>query len=286
MESYQRNRHYSASAEVEIGRPLIVVGITHPQTCLVLTGRLRALREAGFRVVLLASPGVMLNDMGAQEGVETLAIPMERAIAPFADLVSLLRLLKALHRLRPDITEFSTPKAGLLGSLAALGCGVPHRVYVLRGLRLETASGIKRWVLRAAEQIAAACCHVVLCNSQSLRDTSLALGIAGESKLRLLGHGSGNGVDVTRFAPGVCGLRSKLNIPARAPVVGFVGRLTRDKGVLELIEAFDTLLQSQPDARLLLVGWFDESEDALPAYIRDRIDSHPQIVRTGFVVDT
>src|SRR5271157_1496884 len=119
--------------------PHIVVGITHPQTCLNLTGRLRALREAGFRVTLVSSPGELLRRTSALEGVEAIAIPMERQIAPVADLVSLARLCWLLLRLRPQMTEFSTPKAGLLGNLAAMLCGVPRRIYMLRGLKLETS---------------------------------------------------------------------------------------------------------------------------------------------------
>src|SRR5208337_3914543 len=93
-------------------QPHIVVGITHPQTCLNLTGRLRALREAGFRVTLVSSPGELLRRTAAREGVEAIAIPIERQIAPVADLVSLARLCWLLLRLRPQMTEFSTPKAG------------------------------------------------------------------------------------------------------------------------------------------------------------------------------
>ncbi len=181
MGSYQGDSRGRTSSNAHVDRPLVVIGITHPQTCLVLTGRLRALREAGFRVVLIASPGALLQSIAAQEGVEPLAIPMERGVAPLADLVSLFRLTKALLRLRPDVAEFSTPKAGLLGSLAAFFCRVPHRVYLLRGLRLETASGLKEWILRATEQLAAACSHVVLCNSESLRDRVLELHLAKEN---------------------------------------------------------------------------------------------------------
>src|SRR5664280_1234390 len=86
-------------------QPHILVGITHPQTCLTLTGRLRALREAGFRVTLVSSPGELLDRTAAREGVEFIAIPMRREIALVADLVSLARLCRLLLRLRPDMTE-------------------------------------------------------------------------------------------------------------------------------------------------------------------------------------
>jgi len=281
MSSYPGNSRKTLSKS-RIERPLIVIGVTHSQTCLVLTGRLRALREAGFRVVLIASPGALLDSTAVREQIEALPIPMRRGIAPLADLVSLFRLLKELFRLRPDITEFSTPKAGLLGNLAALLCGVPRRVYLLRGLRMETTFGLMRWVLRAMEQLAAACSHVVLCNSQSLREQAIALGIANPAKLQVLGPGSSNGVDVDRFTPSAIGVRG---VHLRAPMIGYVGRLTRDKGVPELIQAFDALLETEPAARLLLVGWFDESEDAIGPELRSSIERHPQIIRAGFVAD-
>jgi len=266
--------------------PHIVVGITHPQTCLTLTGRLRALREAGFRVTLVSSPGELLGRTAAREGVDAIAIPMQRGIAPVADIVSLARLCWLLLRLRPDMTEFSTPKAGLLGTLAAMFCGVPRRVYMLRGLKLETCTGFKRLILLAAERLASACAHVVLCNSHSLRAEALALGVAPAAKLLLLGEGSSNGVDVERFSPGPSDVRDRLGLPRGVPVLGFVGRLTRDKGLPELIEAFDTILKAEQEAHLLLVGWFDASEDALSASLRTRIESHPHIHCTGFVADT
>ena len=266
--------------------PHIVVGITNPQTCLVLGGRLRTLREAGFRVTLVSSPGELLTRTAALEGVESIAIPMRREIAPIADFVSLVRLWRLLYRLKPEMTEFSTPKAGLLGSIAAMLCGVPARVYFLRGLKLETCTGVKRRILLVAERLAAACSHVVLCNSDSLRNQALALGVASETRLRLLGSGSSNGVDVERFHPGPCSLRERLGLPPDVPVVGFVGRLTRDKGLPELIEAFDAILAAEPDAHLLLVGWFDAAEDALGDDLRYRIKTHPRIHLTGFVADT
>jgi glycosyltransferase involved in cell wall biosynthesis len=264
----------------------IVIGITHPQTCLTLTGRLRALREAGFRVTLISSPGELLNRTAAREGVEAIGLSMRREIAPLADLVSLLRLWWLLLLLQPDLCEFSTPKAGLLGSLAAWLAGVPARVYMLRGLKLETAVGIKRSLLLMAERTASACVQSVLCNSLSMKTRALALGVASAAKIHLLGDGSSNGVDVERFSPGPSDVRSRLGIPQDSAVVGFVGRLTRDKGVPELIVAFNSILKIEPDVHLLLVGWFDASEDALGAKWRRRIANHPRIHCTGFVSDT
>lgn len=266
-------------------QPHIVVGITHPQTCLGLIGRLRALREAGFHVTLVSSPGELLYRTAASEEVDAIAISMRRGIAPLADILSLLRLCFLLRRLKPDLTEFSSPKAGLLGSIAARLAGVPVRIYLLRGLKLETSGGFKRRVLLAAERVAACCVQRVLCNSASLRAKALALGIAPATKLQLLAEGSCNGVDTQRFSPGPTHIRAQLGLSRALPILGFVGRLTRDKGLPELIEAFDSILLAEPRARLLLVGWFDASDDALARDLRTRILNHPRIHCTGFVAD-
>ena len=286
MQNPERSRAEKQNARSLSVRPLIVVGITHAETCLVLSARVRALKTAGFRVILISSPGPHLDRVAREEDIETIPVPMERRITPFADAVSLVRLCRVLKRLQPDMTEFSTPKAGLLGNLAAKLCAVPVRVYLLRGLRLETLKGLKQRLLLAAERVAAACAHYVLCNSQSLRAKAVSVGIAPLEKVNLIGSGSSQGVDIERFSPGTERIRKGLGIPKQAPVIGFVGRLTRDKGIPELIESFDEILEALPNAHLLLVGWFDESDDAVSEVLQRRIANHPRIVCTGFVADT
>jgi glycosyltransferase involved in cell wall biosynthesis len=275
-----------AAGSAQEPRPHVVVGITHPQTCLTLTGRLRALREAGFRVTLISSPGELLDRTASREGAAPVEIEMERGMAPWSDFRSLVRLWRLLTQLRPDLTEFSTPKAGLLGGLAAMMTGVPARIYMLRGLKLDTTSGVKRRILLMAERVAARCAQVVLCNSESLRAEAIALRIAPADKFKMLGSGSSNGVNVERFSPGASVVKTELGLRRESTVIGFVGRLTRDKGVPELIEAFEAILKFEPEAHLLLVGWFDASEDALSPELRVRIECHRRIHCTGYVVDT
>ena len=264
----------------------MIVGVTSQESCLILGARLRVLRRAGFRVVLVCSPGPLVDSTATSAGVERATIPMRRTIAPVGDLLALFRLWLLIGKCKPDLVEFGTPKVGLLGTLAAWLRGVPRRVYMLRGLKLERSSGLKRWILLAAERVACACAHAVLCNSASLRAEALALGLAPAAKLLVLGEGSSNGVDVERFSPGPTDVREKFDIPRDAPVVGFVGRFTRDKGLPELMEAFDLILLAEPATHLLLVGWFDAADDALDAGLCDRILSRPRIHCTGFVADT
>ena len=269
-----------------VGHPKIVLGITSAQTCLVLAGRPAVLREAGFAVTIVASPDARLDDLGSAEGVATIGVPMGRRPAPLRDVVSFVRLYRLLRRIQPDVVEFSTPKAGLLGLVAAWCARVPRRVYLLRGLKLETAVGFKRFGLLAAEWITSACADAVLCTSASLLKNAVRLKIAPAQKLKMLGEGSSIGVDTKHFSPGLSDVRRSLGIEATVPVVGFVGRLTRDKGIPELLAAFEAILALIPETRLLLVGWFDEAEDALDHATRLRILEHRQIVCTGFASDT
>jgi glycosyltransferase involved in cell wall biosynthesis len=279
----------SQAGESEFAGVRIVVGVTSDQTCLVLGGRLHALREAGFAVTLVASPGELLERTAQTEGVFAWPVAMRRRMAPIADLRSFVALCFMLWRVRPAITDFSTPKAGLLGNLAAWMMRVPTRVYTLRGLKLESSSGLKRGLLLWSERVAARCAHVVLCNSESLRAEAIALNVAPARKLRMLGEGSSNGVDTKRFSPassaGESTVRRELGIPAGDIVLGFVGRLTRDKGVPELLVAFDEILREEPAVWLLLAGWFDQAEDALDRRWRERIAGHPRIRHVGYVAD-
>jgi hypothetical protein len=159
-------------------RPRIAYVITSAQAAEFLRGHLAYLRKAGHDVTIISSPGESLVRLADAEGARFTTIPMTRGISPLSDTVSLCRLWRAIRRLRPSIVNVSTPKAGLLGGLAAVLAGVPNRVYVLRGLRLETATGIKRRILWLAERLACLCAHRVICVSDSLRQNVLNLGLA------------------------------------------------------------------------------------------------------------
>jgi lipopolysaccharide/colanic/teichoic acid biosynthesis glycosyltransferase/glycosyltransferase involved in cell wall biosynthesis len=239
---------------------------------------------------MLSSPGKNLCDVAAMEKVASIAIPMERQIAPVEDLVSLWRLWRTVRQVRPTIVDASTPKAGLLTGIAAWLARVPCRVYTLRGLRLETASGLKRAMLWAAEWVACACSHRVVCVSPSLRARAIGLRLVSPAKAVVLAKGSG-GVDLTRFSPAYRSspqtetLRIKLGIPSGAPVLGYVGRFVKDKGIRQLVKSFQQLRRTYPSLRLLLVGDFEEGDPVEPE-VRRYIESEAATIRPGFVSDT
>jgi glycosyltransferase involved in cell wall biosynthesis len=271
-------------------RPLVVHAGTSSLSLRLMRGQLASLREAGFDVMVITSPGEELDDAQQSEGVETFGLRMAREISPWKDLVSLWHFYRILSRTRPVITNVGTPKAGLLGGVAACLSGVPCRFYTLRGLRCETTSGVKFRVLRLTERVACKCAHRVLCVSQSLRRKVIELGIVDPQRAVVLASGSSNGVDAERFTPNharlteAANIRQEFNIPPEAPIVGFVSRLTRDKGIVELVQAFLQLSESYPSIRLLLVGDFEDG-DPVPAEIRQEIENNGRILRTGSVRD-
>lgn len=268
----------------------IVYIVSVSMTVRFLRGQLSALRAQGFEVIVISSPGEELSEVAAQEGVKIYAVPIEREISLRHDFITVWQLYMILRRERPSIVNASTPKAGLLGMIAAWLARISVRVYQVRGLRLETTTGFKRWLLNTTERIAAACAQWVVCNSPSLAEVYVAQGLAAPAKVLVLGAGSSNGVHAEHFLPHggtsdlTTALRKKLMIPVQAPIIGFVGRLTRDKGIVELVEAFDAVRKQMPEAYLLLVGAF-EPGDPVPPELVAAIEANPQIVRPGFVAD-
>ena len=277
------------------GRRVVFV-VTTPLTAdVLLRGQLRWFRDRGDEVTVIAGPGPELRRVAEREGVSAVEVPLEREISPRRDARALLALVRELRRLRPHVVHASTPKAGLLATLAATLARVPVRVYLLRGLRLETARGTTRRVLRACEQLSMGLAHQVLANSPSLRRAALEEGLVHPARIRVLGAGSSNGFDARRFVPRPAegapldaeagALRERLGLPAGAPVVGFVGRFTRDKGLADLLLAMDRLRLTHQQARLLLVGAPEEG-DPLPTEVLARIEREPWIARPGFLLDT
>ena len=254
--------------------PRLVYLVTVPITAdAFLRGQLAYMRERGFDVTVVSSPGPELDRVREREDVATIALPMARPIRPRADAESLARLVPLLRRLRPDIVNASTPKAGLLGMIAAKTVGVPVRIYLLRGLRLETTSGNLRRVLSATERITAACATTVICNSPSVRAAAVSGGHIPAAKARVLGEGSSNGVEPERWArtpERIAAGRERLRaagIPDDAEIIGFVGRFDPDKGIADLVDAFAIVRKERPRARLVLIGGglADDDDPALAA---------------------
>ncbi|HET7753994.1 MAG TPA: glycosyltransferase family 4 protein [Anaeromyxobacteraceae bacterium] len=233
-------------------------------------GQSAFMRERGFTLHAIASPEKYLDDFGQREQVEVHAIRMSRRITPGDDLRALWQLWRTLRSIRPDVVHSHTPKAGLLGTIAATLAGTPARLYTVRGVPHFTATGLRRRLLLAAEWTSCALAHRVLAVSHSVRDIIVEEGLCRPDKVKVLASGSGQGVDATRrFKPLGAATRSEVRarcgIPQDALVVGFVGRLVNEKGMRELAQAWSSLRASHPTLHLLLMGSLEGEDDAIPA---------------------
>ena len=267
--------------------PVLLHITTMPMSLTFLDGQVGYMKERGFQVHALSSPGPDLVAFGRKEQVPVSAVEMLRRITPWHDMGAVAALLRVLRRVRPTIVHAHTPKGGLLGMIAAALGRVPVRIYHLRGLPLLCATGLRRWLLWCADRVACWLAHQVLCVSPSLRDEAIREGFCSPEKIKVLAGGSGNGVDARRrFNPEWLGeearpdARRRLGIPPAATVVGFVGRMVRDKGIVELTEAWRRLREDHPQLHLLLVGPF-EPQDLVPPETQALLREDPRVHLAG-----
>ncbi len=250
-----------------------------------LRGQSAYLKSQGFELYSITSPGELLDKLVERDGVIAIPVPISRQISPLSDLVSLVRLYAAIRRVKPDIVHLSTPKAALLGSIAAWVARVPTRLFFIRGFLTTGASGSMRRVLHFLERLTARLCQHHLCVSPSLLDFACAEGILKAGQGTVAGNGMSNGIDLSRFNPEMIGdPPAEIAALKGQTVIGFVGRLVRDKGIEELAAAWAELRDAFPETHLLLVGpW--ETRDAIDPAIRARLESDPRVHLPGFVAN-
>ncbi|MDZ8050446.1 MAG: glycosyltransferase family 4 protein [Aulosira sp. ZfuVER01] len=260
---------------------------TVPETLSFLSGQVGYMKQQGFEVHALSSPGKALHKFAEREQVTVYAVDMPRRITPLQDLVAIFHLWQCLRHIRPQVVHASTPKGGLLGIVSSWLAGSPIRIYLMRGLPLMTAKGFKRWLLWWSEKISCLLAHQVFCVSHSLREVAVSENLCPPSKIKVLLEGSSNGVDTKeRFNPIRVGAdvghatRQKYGIPIDALVVGFVGRIVRDKGITELVNAWKILRDEFPNLHLLMVGSF-EPQDPVPSDVEEWLKSDARIHLTG-----
>lgn len=244
----------------------------------------RRATERGHDVVIVTSPDERLNAFGRRRGVQTIGVEMPRRVSPTQDWESLQALHRLFLRLKPSIVHSHTPKGGLLGTLAAHAASVPVRLYQMRGLAFVTARGPLRTVLLTTERLSCNAATHVICQSHSLHQQALVEKLVTRANSEVVLEGS-NGVDAQRFAPDQAlgaKLRGELGISSNAKVITFVGRLVRDKGIPELIAAFERLTAT--DVHLVLAGPY-EPRDPVDESTRARIAAHPRIHTLGMLSD-
>jgi glycosyltransferase involved in cell wall biosynthesis len=238
------------------GARLVHVTTTDMSLEWLLGPQLRAFRDAGYEVIGVSAPGPFVAALEA-DGIRH--VPLEHATRGWSlasDVKAFAELRRVFKELRPDIVHTHNPKPGVYGRLAAKAAGVPAIVNTQHGLyATEDDRWLKRAAVYALERLAAACSDSELVQNEEDLETLARLRVP-RRKLTLLG----NGVDLTRFDPdavdpeAVQALRTELDPDGDAVVIGAVGRLVREKGYPELIDALAMVRADHPEARLVVAG--------------------------------
>jgi glycosyltransferase involved in cell wall biosynthesis len=251
-----------------------------------LSEQIRLLAAQGYEVHSVSSPG--LDEVTGGRSLDSAhhQIPMRRTISPIKDLQSLYFIWRLFLKIRPDIVQTHTPKAGLLGMIAACCARVPVRIYTINGLPIRVQGPLGAVVLSFTERLACALSTEVVCVSRSVRRLAIGYRFCGKEKCRVLGDGGSHGVDIHRFDGQLRGardrgaVRRKYGIPDDAVVIGYIGRIVPAKGINELAVAWNLLRGNCQQTRLLLCG-YREPDHPMDGDLFEQLRADPRVHITG-----
>ncbi len=263
---------------LSVKRPRLVRMTTVPMALrMLLPGQLAYMRRAGMDVVAISSPGPFLDEL-ADEGFPTYGISMLRRVSPLQDLKALADLIRLWRIERPDIVHTHTPKAGLLGMLAALCVQVPIRIHTYAGAPYDGRRGLGVAFAKQADRLTARMATHVWSVGRELTRFLEAEGIVAAGQIDMIGSGSSNGIDMQAFAP------ARRTSPHEPPHLMWIGRLAQDKGLEELMTLWQVICHACPAAALEIVGPMDERDPALPA-VMAALQRDDRIRMVGFQGD-
>lgn len=243
-----------------------------------------------YEIVAVSSEGKELSDVAHDEGVRTVPLNMSRQFTPLRDLVSLMKMILLFRKESPDIVHSHTPKAGIVAMLAAFLCNVPNRLHTVAGLPVMNKVGLTKIILLAVEWLTCKCATKIYPNSKGLEAFLTDIVNVPSNKLKVLGSGSSNGVD-TRYFNLTPDLQESSKIFKTKYglndcfVFTFIGRIVKDKGIEELIDAYARLSSEVENIRLVIVGWEEPLTDPISNYSQEILKNNIGIVCTGFMDD-
>lgn len=243
-----------------------------------------------FEVIGVSSNAEELEDVQEYEGIRTIPLEMSREITPFKDIISLIKMIFLFLKEKPDIVHTHTPKAGIIGMFAAWVCRVPVRLHTVAGLPVMEASGNKKKLLLMIEKLTYASATKVYPNSLGLKEYILENKLVESEKLKVIGYGSSNGIDTSYFDR-----TNEIMLSAKKTkeeyrlkdqfVFSFVGRVVKDKGINELLYAFDKLSREYKNIKLLVVGKEEDDLDPISFDSKNILENNVHIIYVGFQND-
>lgn len=256
----------------------------------ILDGQL-AFMNNHYEVIAVSSEKEYLTRCAKNEGVRFKHIEMTRKITPIKDFISLIKLISFLKKERPLIIHSHTPKAGILAMLASKITNIPIRLHTVAGLPLMEEKGSKKKLLELIEKLTYSFSTFVFTNSNGLYKYIIENNYVSKNKLKVIGNGSSNGVDINYFSPTSVSVKEKEKLKLSLGILEndftfvFVGRIVADKGINELINAFDTISFQNNAIKLLLVGEQESHLDPLNENTLKLISTNKNIIKTGFQKD-
>ncbi len=253
-----------------------------------LPGQMKFMHENGFDVPMISADGKDREQVITNEKCRHIIVPMTRTITPWQDLKCLWQLIKIFRKEKPDIVHTHTPKAGLLGMLAAFICSVKVRIHTVAGLPLMVEKGFKFRLLTFIEKITFAAANHVWPNSNSLKKYIVENNLSKKSKLEVIGSGSSNGINLNRFNKelpdnnAIEKIKSIIQYSEQNKYLLFVGRMVADKGVAELVNAFSVLQKNHDQLKLILIGPDEKELDPLPFDTLNQIQNNSAILRINW----
>ncbi|MEN8120223.1 MAG: glycosyltransferase family 4 protein [Bacteroidota bacterium] len=254
-----------------------------------IKGQPNFMKKKGFEVQLLSAKGKEAELIKKDTGIDVKTFPYTRKISPITDIKALWLTYKYFNKEKPKIVHTHTPKAGIVGMLAARLANVPIRMHTVAGLPLIETHGLKRKLLNIVEKLTSWGATNIYPNSFALMNFMAENKLAPLNKLKVIGNGSSNGINTEEFSLKNVDFfkfnRKKLNINEDDIVFCFVGRIVKDKGINELLAAFDRLNNENKKIKLLLVGEEEKLLDPVNKLSKRVLSNNSNIIQLGWQED-
>lgn len=270
--------------------PKILLGVSSSFCANFLRGQVAFLVQHGFEVIIVSGPGEEISMLAKKENARLFTVDFTKRITPLTDFFQLLSIIRLIRTERPDIINAGNPKSGFLIMLACYITGHKRRIFTLHGLLSDTKKGLIRRLITATEKISCGIADKVIAVSSTLKAHAEKRKILPLGKGAVIGKGSANGIDLHLF-PGknavvarATQLKDSLNLKEDDIVIGFLGRLSKDKGIDLLFEAFNLLAKEYPCLRLVLAGPIIE-ENPFSRHLLHQLYHDEKVIYLGKLFD-